>query len=102
MTDHYLQTLDLFHSAASDAPLAFGHSAIVDIDRDKKTIRQMSIDLCGNEGLEDRIQRWVEAARWDALIQLDDGKLYEDVMTWLTPSHFTALYRYFIRTGDYE
>lgn len=97
---HYRDTLVLFGKAEQTA-LEFGHSAIVDIDAGK-TIRQMSIDLCGNEGLEDRIGRYIEAAKWDARIKRDNGQLYEDARTWLSVSHFTTLERYADRIQDYE
>ena len=97
--NHYQKTLALFAEVESKA-LEFGYSAIRDLENGI-TIRQMSIDLCGNNGLEDRIGRYIQAARWDALIKQENGQLYEDARTWLSPSHFTVLYRYG-QEADYE
>ena len=88
---HYDLTLQLFRDG-QDAVIDFGHSALVDIN-EGKTIRQMSIDLCGNTSLEDKISRYVMAAQWDRLIEQGNGILYEAARTWLTPSHFTTLYQ---------
>lgn len=97
---HYQHTLDLYHAIDMDA-LTFGHSAILDIKKGV-TIRQMSIDLCGNEGLENKISRYIEAAKWDSLVKHDNGQLYEDARCWLSVSHFYILYRYMARLDDYD
>lgn len=89
--NHYERTLALFANVQSGV-LAFGHSALIDIEQGK-TIRQMSIDLCGNAGLEDKISRYVMAAEWDKLIEQGYGALYESAREWLTHSHFTVLYQ---------
>lgn len=89
--NHYDQTLGMFRDA-QNSTIAFGRHALDDI-ADGKTIRQMSIDLCGNAGLEDRISRYVMAGAWDKAIEQGNGTLYEAVREWLTPSHFTVLYQ---------
>ncbi len=96
---HYEQTLQLFRDT-QDKALEFGHSALVDLAAGI-SIRQMSRDLCGNDKLEDRIGRWIMAAQWDELIRTGNGQLYEDVRTWLTPSHFTVLWKIY-KAYDYE
>jgi hypothetical protein len=100
MTAHYQQTLSLFRET-QDKAIEFGHSALIDIAQGI-TIRQMSIDLCGNASLEDRIGRWVQAAEWDTRIAKENGQLYEEAREWLTPSHFTVLEKIARVNGDYE
>lgn len=97
---HYEQTLDLFRAVDRDV-IAFGRSALIDLE-EGKTIRQMSIDLCGNNGLEDRIGRWIQAAEWDRRIAKDKPVLYEEAREWLSASHFTLLEKIRNVTDDYE
>lgn len=98
--NHYEKTLSLYTEIETKA-LEFGYSALVDL-KNGVTVRQMSIDLCGNNGLEDRISRYIQAARWDMLIKKENGQLYEDARAWLSLSHFVVLYRHYQETDDYE
>lgn len=79
------------YASANTGILQFGYEMMLAIDTEGRTIREMSVKLCGNEGLEDRIGRWVEAARFEE--SLRPHPLYEDARDWLSPSHFTELYR---------
>ena len=89
-TTHFDQAAAKWGTATAEI-LAFGYEMMLAIDTEGRTIREMSIKLCGNEGLEDRIGRWVQAARWEEAMR--PHPLYEDAMDRLTPSHFTELYR---------
>lgn len=77
--------------AVNDDVIDFGTEMMHAIDTENRTIREMSIKLCGNTALEDRIGRWVMAARWIRAIQYHP--LYEDARQWLTPSHFTNYWK---------
>lgn len=79
----------------NNSVLDFGFFMMRAIDEEHRTIREMSIKLCGNKGLEDRIGRWVMAARWQQAIL--PHPLYEDAMDWLTPSHFTYYWKIYQR-----
>jgi hypothetical protein len=100
MKTHYEQTLQLYRDTQNKV-IEFGRSALIDI-AEGKTIRQMSIDLCGNNDLEDRIGRWIQAAEWDKRISKTNGRLYEEAREWLSPSHFTVLEKIATTTDDFE
>lgn len=87
---HFEQAADRWGTATAEI-LAFGYEMMLAIDTEGRTIREMSVKLCGNEGLEDRIGRWVMAARFEEALR--PHPLYEDARDWLTPSHMTELYK---------
>ena len=68
-----------------------GHEAMLAVDEEGQTLRQMSIDLCGNASLEDRLSRWVMAARWQAMVQ--DTDIYQRFGDKFSPSHLTEYYK---------
>lgn len=83
--------------------LKFGHFALAATEQEGRTIRELSIAICGNEGLEDRIGRYVMAARWDLFVRNNSiyNALYEDSRDWLTVGHYTELWKIFDSdTGD--
>lgn len=79
----------------NDKVIEFGQHAMKAIDDEKRTIRELSEKLCGNAGLEDRIGRYIMAARWLDVVWRNKKyrALYEDIRHWLTPSHFTELWK---------
>ena len=91
MTDTHFDKAAAKWGTATAEILAFGYEMMLAIDTEGRTIREMSVKLCGNEGLEDRIGRWVQAARWEEAMR--PHPLYEDARDWLTPSHFVELYK---------
>ena len=92
-TVHYDAAIRLYKSINQDV-LAFGYEAIQAVDNEGATFRQMSIDICGNEKLEDRLSRWAMAARWkQRIMKRSNPKLYNTVLEWLSPSHFTVLWQ---------
>lgn len=90
MTTHY-EKAHKYWGVIEKNILAFGREMMLAIDTEEKTIRDMSVELCGNYGLEDRIGRYVMAARWNEALK--GHPLHEEAMTWLTPTHFTELYK---------
>lgn len=82
--------------------LKFGHFALAAIEQEGRTIRELSIAVCGNEGLEDKIGRYIQAARWDDEIRNNPvyKDMYEDMRDWLSVSHFTELWRLFDAAED--
>lgn len=86
-TPHYDKAMNLWEQIKLDV-LEFGREARLAIQTEGKTIRDFSIDLCGNASLEDRIGRWIMAAEFaDSLLPCQ----YENVCDWLTPTHYTEL-----------
>lgn len=75
----------------NDHILDFGCEMMHAVDEENRTIREMSVKLCGNNALEDRMGRWVMAARWIEIIEFHP--LYEEARQWLTPSHFTNYWK---------
>lgn len=85
---------DVAYQAYNDvnySKLQFGLEMIQAMDDEGRTLREMSIRICGNESMEDRLGRWVMAARWQT--GLYGHPLYEDAMEWLSPTHFTEYYK---------
>lgn len=84
------------------AQLQFGHFALAAVEQEHRTIRELSFAICGNQHLEDTIGRYIQAARWDLLIQRNKQykPLYEDMRDWLSPSHYTELWRMYESAED--
>lgn len=97
MTTHFDTALSRWQDVNNNV-LDFGCEMMHAVDTENRTIREMSVRLCGNNGLEDRIGRWVMAARWVRAIQYHP--LYEDARQWLTPSHFTYYWKLYLKIDD--
>lgn len=70
--------------------IEFGRKCAIAIDREKRTIRDISVALCGNASLEDRISRYIQAAEFhDSL----NPYQYVQIKEYLTPTHYTELQR---------
>lgn len=97
MNSHFDKAIDAWGKLITDA-MEFGYHAMLAVQDEGKTIRDLSIALCGNSGLEDRIGRYVMAAQF---VQNLRSVSYENVKEWLTPSHYTELYKH-ERAYDHE
>lgn len=87
---HFAKAAEHYDKAQKNL-LAFGRELMLAIDLEGRTLREMSILKCGNAGLEDKFARYVQAARWQEAIKDHPAAL--DAEEWLTPSHYTELYR---------
>lgn len=87
----YFDEASSAYDRAKDDILAFGYWMAKAIDQEGRTLREMSIEKCGTPDLEDRMGRWVQAARWHEVIQ--DHPLANDAAEWLSTSHLTELYK---------
>ncbi len=90
MNTHYERAKELYRKISVDI-LEFGAEAMQAVDDEGQTLRQMSIDLCGNASLEDRLSRWVMAARWRAMVH--DTDIYQRFGDKFSPSHLTEYYK---------
>jgi len=87
MITHYEKAMNYWEQIKTDV-LEFGREARLAIKEEHKTIRDFSVDLCGNNSLEDRIGRYIMAAEFvDSL----SSARYGNVQDWLTPTHYTEL-----------
>ena len=68
--------------------LEFGRECQLAIAKEGKTIRDISMALCGNVSLEDRIGRYIMAAQFNDSL---DSVRYGNVKEFLTPTHYTEL-----------
>lgn len=84
---HFSTALTLWNTIQKDI-LQFGRECRLAIEQEDKTIRDISVALCGNASLEDRIGRYVLAAQFaDSLNPCQYGQ----VSDWLTATHYTEL-----------
>lgn len=85
-TNHYQNALTCWERIKTDI-IEFGREAKLAIE-EGSSVRDLSVALCGNNSLEDRIGRFIMAAEFvDGLNPCQ----YGNVRDWLTPSHYTEL-----------
>ena len=84
---HYENAMSHLDNAEKEI-IEFGREARLAIELEGKTIRDFSVDRCGNTSMEDRIGRHIMAAEFvDELSSVQ----YGNVRDWLTPTHYTEL-----------
>lgn len=87
MKTHFENALHYWNEIKINS-LEFGRECKLSIETEGKTIREISVALCGNNSLEDRIGRYIMAAQFnDSLNSATYGNLKE----YLSAGHYTEL-----------
>jgi hypothetical protein len=87
MSTHFENALHYWYEIKINA-LEFGRECQLAIETEGKTIRDISMALCGNVSLEDKIGRYIMAAQFNDSL---NSATYGNIKEHLSASHYTEL-----------